>query len=112
MTKRDEVRELRATITALSGKVPASFKLDYLRRRLAMLTPATDVKVGDGGGATAGSLHRPTIDSIGKQRAQLVTELSIRRGVTAADIINRALDEYAVREGYGAVVASIQRRKD
>lgn len=110
MTKRDEVRELRATITVLSGKVPASFKLDYLRRRLAMLTPATDVKV-DGQGATAGSLHRPTIDSIGKQRAQLVTELSIRRGVTAADIINRALDEYAVREGYGAVVASIQRRK-
>lgn len=117
MNARDEARELRATITAITGKVPASFNLTYLRRRLAMLAPKEQTVDGHdlialvGGHGIASQLlvARSIMDVIGSRRAMLVTEIAKPRRQTVNDVIKRAIDEYAVRQGYGAFVERIRK---
>ncbi len=116
MTARDEIRELRATIQAITGKVPQSTSVDYLRKRVAMLVPPAQTVDGHtligqlGGGSAVGSLKsRALFDTIGVNRAMVVSEIAKLTKQDPIDIINRAIDEHAVRQGFGALVERMKR---
>lgn len=112
MTERDEVRELRATIEAISGHKPVSYKLKHLRRRMAMLVPAQTVNGHDLiSGVGDIRLARAIIEAIGAPRAMLVTQIAAPKKQNPIDIIIRAIDEYAVRQGYGVLVERIKKAK-
>ena len=127
MTARDEVRELRATIEAITGKVPQSHDLDYLRERVRMLVPkvstadtALDSRATEliamlskrGGGAVGQHFARALHDTLGVERALMISELARIKSQDPIDVVNRAIDEYAVRPGFGNLVEHAKRRRD
>jgi hypothetical protein len=82
---RSEVEQLCAEVLQLSGRAPVSRNLKYLRERVAQLraTPAY---------------------SVGEWRYQLVLKMARDKSVSPNAVVRRALDEYAVKNGYGADV--------
>jgi hypothetical protein len=113
-TAREEIRELRQTIHAITGKVPrAGCTLAHLRRRLSMLSNDPDRARRLYGGQVvvdAETLTTTLSSVLGDARYAVVRSLA-GGAVSVADVVRRAVDEYAVRQGRGVEVANYQRRK-
>lgn len=106
MTRADrrEVSELRQAITALTGKVPASSNLDYLRKRIVMVRPQATVDESLELARRAATSHAAEV--LGIERYALVIKLG---GPSVNDIVRRAVDEYLVKHGLGAGVERAKR---
>lgn len=96
MTPREELRELYATIEALTGRRPTSTNATHLRRRLAELCAPQPV-------AGQGGFERMTLLLTGA-RASILRALAAGTSQTPADVLVRALDEHAVSRGFGWAV--------
>lgn len=101
MTKRDEVRELRATIAAITGKPCRSTGLRHLRQRLATLRDHAAMTRAREVGAVAGHLAGSFVADLGIERLAVLDRMSKAMGATPSAVLARAIDELAVRMGLG-----------
>lgn len=97
MTKND-LGELRKAIAKLTGRLPQSSNLVYLRVRLAALKRGEGVPSRLTRGERAHSNSMSV--SITDERRALLSRMAKNSSLSASGLVARALDEYAVAHGY------------
>lgn len=94
MTKSD-LSELRKAIAKLTGRLPQSSNLVYLRVRLAAL------KRGEGLPSKRERVHSASMSvSITDERRMLLERMAKGASLSTSGLVARAIDEYAVSHGY------------
>lgn len=110
MTARDEVRELRATIAAITGRPTVSTSLKHLRTRLATLRDHAAMSRAREVGAVAGHLAGSFVADLGVDRLAVLDRMAKTMGAAPSAVLARAIDELAVRMGLGVEVERAKKR--
>jgi hypothetical protein len=100
--RTNDIADMKRQIAALTkGRPPASSNRRYLQIRLAELRRG--VKVPTKRDENSGRAVPLTI-SMGVNRLALLDKMCSKSGLHASKLVRKALDEYAVRHGFGADV--------
>lgn len=104
----DATRDVKREIAMLTnGRPPVSNNRRYLLTRLAELRRG--VRVPTKRDANRSDRAVPVTISLGANRRALLDKMCQRAGLHASKLIRKALDEYAVRHGFGSDVERISR---
>jgi hypothetical protein len=103
-----DVLEMRKAIAAITGRLPVSYNRRYLSIRLAELRRG--VKVPDRVRRPARSHSSSVSVSMTDDRRDLIAAMAERASMNISQLVARAIDEYAVRHGFGDEVQRIARR--
>lgn len=118
----DDIAELKKEIAKVTGYLPVSSNRRYLQIRLAQVKREQESgkRTRTAGKVRTAHPGRPIGDeasstinvSLGVKRRKLAEKVALRSSVTLSQLIRKALDEYAVRAGYGADVERIRNKED
>ncbi len=107
---RKEVREIRAVLKELTGKVPDTEDIGKLRRKLTAAFAAHQEERRTGASHVVPGLDMTTAILGGHERRAIVDILANQRRCAIEDVIRKAVDEHCVKHGLGSLVHEIQRK--